>query len=149
MKAYDQILFRRRPYSFFGAFERIVDLVSRLVVDEYSLGPTMVVAIQDWANKFRSFARSADELPVPNDSFSPFDDLGSTRRWFETTHRDGTDEWPYMEKSFPDFRHFKLKAKPVDNVEGAAVALENFDYFLRRSRSPQSSNYTFIESLRG
>jgi len=148
-KAYDQILLQEAPLFVFGAFERIVDLVSRLVVDEYGLGPTMMVAIQDWSNKFRGFARSADELPMPSDSFSPVDDLGSTRRWLETTHRDGTDEWPYMEKSFPDFRHFKLQAKPGDNVEGAAAALENFDYYLRWSRSPQSWNYTFIESLNG
>ncbi len=145
--SYDTILERETALFVFGAYDRVVDLVARNAVDELGLTANLKAEITRWAKRFRAFAGGVTPPEAPADDDSQLDDLGSSRRWLEKYQRAEPIEWPELEKLFTDFRHIRLKASVDPEIPGCQAALADFDYFLRWSRSPQSWNYTFIESL--
>lgn len=145
--SYDTILADETALFVFGAFDRVIDLVARNAVDEQGISSELKQGLAAWADRFRAFIRNMSPLEVEIRDDASIDDLGSSRRWLEKKHRADADEWPGLESLFHDFRHIKLKTEPSPELRQTAEILQRIDYYLRWGRSPQSWNYTFIESL--
>jgi hypothetical protein len=147
LRSYDTILKDETALFVFGASERVIDLVSRNAVDELGVSVVLKQALATWAVRFRAFLQDMPPLEVDIKDDARIDDLGSSRWWLENSHRADATEWPGLEDIFKDFRHIKLKTEVTPELKQTKEILQCIDYYLRWSRSPQSWNYTFIESL--